>query len=125
MATDRVEGSCLCGAARFEIDFPTRFFTHCHCQSCRRAFGAPVVSWVGVPSEQFRWTGAEDVVGTFASSEGTRRTFCSRCGTSLTFESVRWAGETHVAAAVLDGPVDREPKGHAFYEEHVPWLTVE
>lgn len=46
------------------------------------------------------------------------------CGTKLFFESARWAGETHVVLAAFDEPVDRKPSGHAFYEEHVPWLPA-
>lgn len=121
---DGVEGACLCGRTRFRITFPTRFFSHCHCESCRRAFGAPVVTWAGVPSEQFAWLSASTDVGRYASSEGVERTFCRQCGTSLTFESTAWAGETHVAAATLSGALDRPVGGHAFYEEHVPWLAV-
>lgn len=30
----------------------------------------------------------------------------------------------HVARALLDGALDREPSAHVFYEAHVPWLSV-
>ena len=33
-------------------------------------------------------------------------------------------GETHVALACLDGPIDREPQAHAFYDSHVNWMPV-
>lgn len=121
---NHVDGSCLCGRTRFRITFPTRFFSHCHCRSCRLAFGAPVVTWAGVPSEQFQWLAGGDSVGRYASSPGVERTFCPTCGTSLTFTSPAWAGETHVAAATLQGELDRPIGGHAFYDEHVPWLAV-
>ena len=119
-----VDGSCLCGAVTFRLHFPTRFFAHCHCESCRRAFGAAVVSWVGVKDAQFELLSGRDDLGRFASSPGTTRSFCRTCGTSLFFESARWPNEVHAAAATLRGPVDRPPGGHAFYEEHVAWLQV-
>jgi hypothetical protein len=56
------------------------------------------------------------------SSPGTARKFCSRCGTKLFFESTRWPGETHIVRAAFDDPPDREPEGHAFFDEHVAWL---
>lgn len=40
------------------------------------------------------------------------------------FESARWPGETHVARALLQGPLDKEPSAHVFYETHVSWLDV-
>ena len=40
------------------------------------------------------------------------------------FESTRWPGEMHVARALIEGPLDREPSAHVFYEKHVPWLDV-
>ena len=48
--------------------------------------------------------------------------FCRVCGTKLFFESERWAGETHVALAAFDDPVDRAPTVDASYEEHVDWI---
>ena len=37
---DRVGGSCLCGAVRFEVTLPSKFCAHCHCGNCRKAHGA-------------------------------------------------------------------------------------
>jgi hypothetical protein len=40
------------------------------------------------------------------------------------FESKRWPGEVHVARALIEGSLDREPTAHVFFESHVPWLQV-
>jgi len=115
-------GRCMCGRVRFVARFPSRFCCHCHCESCRRSHGAPFVTWIGFPSRQVEIVaGADDLVA-YASSPGTRRSFCRRCGTKLFFESDRWAGETHVALPAFDEPVDRAPDGHAYFEEHVAWI---
>jgi hypothetical protein len=115
-------GRCHCGRVRFVARFPSRFVAHCHCESCRRAHGAAFVTWAGFLTPQVQVTAGADALATHASSPGTRRSFCRDCGTKLFFESTRWAGETHVALAAFDDPVDRAPGGHAFYEEHVAWL---
>ncbi len=118
-------GRCLCGRVRFVATLPSRFCCHCHCESCRRSHSAGFVTWVGFPSAQVRVTaGAEDHVA-YESSPGTRRTFCRICGSKLFFQSTRseqWAKETHVALAAFEDPIDRAPSGHAFFEEHVPWI---
>lgn len=112
----------MCGEVRFVARFPSRFCCHCHCESCRRSHSAGFVTWIGFPSAQVTVeSGAADIVA-YASSADARRTFCRRCGTKLFFESERWPGETHVALAAFDDPVDRAPGGHAFFEEHVPWI---
>ena len=115
-------GACLCGGVRFVARFPSRFACHCHCASCRRSHGAGFVTWIGFPSAQVRVEAGADALARYESSPGTFRSFCGVCGTKLFFESARWAGETHVAFAVFDDPVDRAPSGHAFFEEHVPWI---
>jgi len=118
----RVEGGCLCGAVRFAITLPSKWCAHCHCSMCRREHGAGYVTWVGVASEQFSILQGEDSLKWYSSSPGARRGFCSRCGSSMLFESERWSGETHVALGCLDGPIDRKPQAHAFHDARVDWM---
>lgn len=40
------------------------------------------------------------------------------------FQSTRWPGEMHVARALFNDPLDREPSAHVIYESHVPWLDM-
>ena len=118
-------GRCHCGRVRFVARFPSRFCAHCHCESCRRAHGAAFVTWIGFASAQVEVTAGADRLATHVSSPGTRRRFCTDCGTKLFFDSDRWPGEIHVPLAAFDEPVDRAPSGHAFAAEHVAWLPFE
>ena len=52
------------------------------------------------------------------------RTFCGRCGTSLTYQGERWPGEMHVLVATLDRPEAVTPQGEAFAEERLAWLHL-
>jgi len=117
-------GGCLCGAVRFAVTPPTKWCAHCHCSLCRRAHGAAFVTWFGAANERFRFLAGEDELVWFASTPEARRGFCRRCGSTLFFTSVRWPGETHVALAHMDGPIDREPAAHVFYDTHVPWVEL-
>jgi len=119
---NEAHGRCMCARVRFAAAFPSRFCCHCHCESCRRSHGAGFVTWIGFPSAQVRIVAGEDAVAWYTSSPGTRRSFCRTCGSKLFYESERWAGETHVALAAFDDPVDRAPSGHVFFDEHVPWI---
>lgn len=117
-------GGCLCGAVRFAVEAPTKWCAHCHCSLCRRAHGAAFVTWFGVESDRFCFLEGESDVGWYASTADAKRGFCRRCGSPLFFTSERWAGETHIALAHMDGPIDREPVAHVFYDTHVPWIQL-
>lgn len=117
-------GACLCGAVRFSASLPAKWVAHCHCSYCRRAHGAPFVTWAGFAAEQFSVDADAAQPTWYESSPGARRAFCPRCGSPMFFESTRWPGETHVARALFVDPLDKEPSAHVFYESHVPWLQV-
>jgi hypothetical protein len=92
---------------------------------CRRAHGAGYVTWVGFESDHFKLTTGDHHLQWYESSPGARRGFCSSCGSTMLFEAQRWQGETHVALGCIDGPIDREPKAHVFYDSHVNWMPID
>jgi len=121
-APQAARGSCHCGRVRFVAQFPSRFCSHCHCESCRRSHSAGFVTWIGFKSEQVQVeAGAKHIVD-YESSPRTYRSFCRLCGTKVFFRSERWAGETHIPLAAVTSAADREPEGHYCYEEHVAWI---
>ena len=122
--TTAFAGGCLCGAVRFKVTPPTKWCAHCHCSLCRRAHGAAFVTWFGVDKALFELVSGADVIGWYQSTSEARRGFCSRCGSTMLFESERWADETHIVLACMDGPIDRMPQGHVFYDSHVDWITL-
>jgi hypothetical protein len=121
-SSTEARGACHCGRVRFVARFPSRFASHCHCASCRRAHGAAFVTWIGFKTPQVTVTEGAGDLAAHESSPGTRRSFCRHCGTKLFFESSRWAGETHITLAAFDDPVDRVPESHSCFEEHVSWI---
>ena len=122
MTDGRVEGSCLCGAVRFSIGLPPLWVAHCHCSMCRRAQGAGFVTWVGVSEAGFVLQAGSEALARYASSAKAVRSFCSRCGSPLFFQSSRWPGEIHVTLASLDSAAGLEPQAHAYWSDHVPWI---
>jgi hypothetical protein len=117
------DGGCLCGAIRYRVVGAPKWVANCHCASCRRATGAPMVTYAGFATERLTWL--EGVPVRYPSSAGVVRSFCGRCGTPLTYEGERWPGEVHVMVCTLDRPEDVPPEGHAFVEERLPWLRVD
>ena len=117
-------GGCLCGAVRFAVTPPTKWCAHCHCSLCRRAHGAAFVTWFGVERSRFELVAGGDHLVWYRSTPEAKRGFCSRCGSTLFFEGDRWADEVHIALAQMDGPIDRAPAAHVFYDTHVEWVVV-
>ncbi|MGW5917871.1 GFA family protein [Nocardia fluminea] len=52
-----MNGGCLCGNIRFSATGDPDFPDLCSCEHCQRLSGAPVMSWVSFPEEDFAWTG--------------------------------------------------------------------
>ena len=78
-----IQGGCLCGEVAFEVTPPAKFCSHCHCTMCRRAHGAPFVTWVGMPEAQVRVVKGQGTLMRYRSSPGGSRSFCGKCGTQL------------------------------------------
>lgn len=123
MAEKALEGGCGCGSVRFRVEGEPRWVGYCHCSSCRRATGAPVTAYAGFKTEQVRWRRTRPK--THSSTPGVRRGFCAECGTPLSYEGERWPGEIHLHVGTFDHPERLEPTGHAFKDEHLPWLKLE
>ena len=120
-----VEGGCLCGALRFSIDLPTAWCVHCHCSMCRRSHGAGFVTWIGVPHERFRMLAGEESLRRFSSSEHGTRSFCGKCGSSLFCELDEAPNEIDIVLANLDGPIDRRPEWHIYFDHRAQWVEVQ
>ena len=117
-------GSCLCGTVQFELRLPSKFCAHCHCSNCRRAHGAAFVTWTGFPEVQVRTVSGMDTLHRYLTDTGATRSFCSKCGSTLFFESPRWAGEIHVTRANIKGEIDRAPSGHYYVDHCASWWTI-
>lgn len=123
-ATNKLAGGCLCGAVRYETAGESFGALHCHCESCRKHTGAPVVTLVVFKVGQVTFSGNERKV--YASNPGVGRAFCPECGTSLTWEtSLRSLGPVcalHIST--FDNPDTLRPVAHTFYAERLSWFDV-
>ena len=122
MALAIYEGSCLCGTVRYRASGPPYNITHCHCTMCRRATGAPFVSWATFYTERFRFVSGHPA--SFDSSENATRTFCARCGTPLTFQNAATPDEIDVTLGSLDHPEAVVPQDHTFVSGQLPWIKL-
>ena len=117
-------GGCMCGAVRYEARGEPFSIAHCHCHSCRKHTGGPVVTLAGYLKEQVSFSGTERSL--YESSPGALRAYCGQCGSPLTWEGdggdLGPIIELHLST--FDEPEGVVPTAHAFYPERLPWFDI-
>lgn len=116
-------GGCCCGAIRYRIAAPASDVTHCHCRLCQRSSGAPVVTWLTVPTAALTWLSGTPRLR--RSSPRAVRGFCADCGTALTFAYDDQPASIDVTVASLDQPAVIAPRAHIWTSSAMPWLRVD
>ena len=117
-----LSGRCHCGAVRYQMSADVAHHSLCHCTDCRRASGAPAVSWALVKRDDIRIEGQPKA---YASSPGTQRLFCSDCGTSLFFvNEAIFPGMIDVQSATLDDPDAIPMQGQIQTAERIGWMAI-
>jgi len=114
-------GRCFCGQVHWHSTGEILWTAICHCEDCRRAASADYVSFLGLPKETVTWSGPRTV---YKSSEKVHRSFCSHCGTPMSFESAVFPDETHLLAVTLDHPETYRPSAHIYWSERLPWTNI-
>lgn len=115
-----IEGGCFCGAVRYRAHGVPNNTMVCHCRTCRRVAGSPVVAWVTFPVEQFAFIAGEPAE--FSSSAPVRRTFCGTCGTPLTYRHADAPAAVDVTTCSLDEPGAFPPTHHSWLSDNVAWV---
>jgi GNAT superfamily N-acetyltransferase len=118
-----IAGRCFCGAIRYRAASRPSEVSYCHCSICRRTSGAPMVAWATFARDALTF-----VSGTPAelrSSDTAVRTFCSACGTALTFRELARPRLIDVTVCSLEHPDAIAPTEHIWTSSQLPWLNVE
>ena len=118
------KGSCLCGKIRFEVDEFEPQTGNCHCSMCRKFHGAAYATIAEARHEHFRWTAGADLLKGYTADNGTTRSFCANCGSSLTFASPNADPElVEIALGCFDDEVPVKPDAHIYVGSGAQWAT--
>ena len=117
-----INGACLCGAIRYEIDAPLRDAGHCHCVMCRKAHGAAFATYASVDPANFGWTAGEHLVSFYESSQNAGRVFCGVCGSII--GGAENGKITSVTLGTIDGDPGVKPRSHIFVGSKAPWHDI-
>jgi hypothetical protein len=117
------KGGCFCGRIRYETTGTPFHETICHCAICRGTTGATSVAWFTVERPQLRFTVGEPA--RFKSTRRGTRSFCSNCGTQLTFETEDFPNEIDVTISSLDDPESVRPQDETWVSSKVSWVVLD
>ena len=119
------KGSCLCGRVKIEIGGEIEMVSHCHCEMCRKAHGAPFGTFAVCKNEFLKLIADDGVIGRYQSSPDIQRTFCTNCGSNLQWvsESELAKGSSSFALSLLDTPVNPSNQKHIFTAAKAPWFS--
>lgn len=117
-----ITGGCLCGQIRYELRAEPTHLVDCHCLDCRRASGAPLVTWGSVQKGDLVIVSGEVRHFTYA---GRVRSFAGCCGTTLFFADSEVAPKIDVAIASLDQPDPYAPSRAIWVEDKLPWTILD
>ena len=115
-------GGCLCGRVRYQAGGEATNLCFCHCSSCRRATGAPMVPWATFAAPHFSIVRGR--LAQYRSSRDVMRGFCADCGTSLTYRREDRSDEIDVTLSSLDDAVGLVPEMHIWVEDKLPWVAI-
>jgi hypothetical protein len=117
-----IQGSCLCGGVRFEVEPPFRRANHCHCSRCRKHSGTFGLTQGRVARERFRLLAGKELLRVYTPAEGGAvKVFCSVCGSSLFGGHWPDGDEVSVRLGALDGDPEIRPQYHSFVDSRAPW----
>jgi len=114
-------GSCLCGAARFEVSGDFQSFFLCHCSRCRKDSGSAHGANLFSTEARLDWLSGEEKVRTFQLPETRhQRSFCADCGSAL--PGLQMGGALLVVpAGSLDSPLPTRPNAHINVASRADW----
>lgn len=122
MSAKILQGSCLCGAVRYEVADEFQYSGNCHCSQCRRATGSAFKPYAGIETPKLRLVAdADDVLRYGDGIDHDIR--CRRCG-SLLYSVVREALWVHVSMGTLVDAPSIRPQQHIFAGSKAPWYEI-
>ncbi len=80
------------------------------------------MAWAAFRRSEFAFTAGRSTA--YVSSPGLVRTFCGRCGTSLTLADDRFQDEIYVSLGSLDDAEGLPPEFHIWRSHRLSWLET-
>ncbi|KAJ5443187.1 hypothetical protein N7445_004300 [Penicillium cf. griseofulvum] len=116
-------GSCACHYINYTTSTPPTCLVNCHCTTCRKQAGAPYQTWAFFATDDIRWN-INPTKG--RATDVATRSFCPRCGSTLSMLQHRDQKSIAIAAGTLDEGKTQIPlpSHHIFISEKASWFEL-
>lgn len=118
------QGSCLCGAVKYEIDGELTNPAYCHCSRCRKANGSVFAANASVKESAFKLLQGAAELKSYSTPSGVHRIFCSVCGSPIYSKRDSGPGSLRLRLGALDTPLDQGPQVHIFVGSKAEWYEI-
>jgi len=117
-------GGCLCGGVRFRVDAPLVVATYCHCTRCQRRTGTAASAQARIQPGSLTVTQGEELIRTYAPSDGFPKLFCGACGSALWSRSPDDPDIISVRLGAFDGDPGIRPSLRQFVAYAASWEDI-
>jgi hypothetical protein len=118
------QGSCLCGAVKFDINGAIDSLIHCHCSLCRKSTGTAYATNGFVNTNEFIITKGNNNLSTFAFKPGRVRHFCTSCGSPVYSSNTDDPTRVRIRAGLIDSDITERPIAHIFASSSANWDMI-
>ena len=118
-----IQGSCLCGAVRFEVTGPLTAMLNCHCSRCRKQHGAPFATYGTTAIGDLHWLAGEENVVTYTAEGAGPRSYCKHCGSPVPITAPPM-GVAYIPVGLTEGELGMKPQGHMFVGSKASWHEI-
>ena len=122
--TTEYKGACLCGDITFSVKGFNKKVANCHCSMCRKFHGAAFGTLVGVKG--LKWLSGVEQLKDYVAPNGTVRSFCNTCGSSLGFRVADAPiEEIELAIASFDGDIPVKIDAQIYTKYKANWCELQ
>jgi hypothetical protein len=119
-----INGSCLCGGVRYQVDGELGPVALCHCGMCRKATGTAFATNASVERRGFKLVAGSDLIQRYESSPDNWRCFCRICGAPVFSESSNMPDYVRLRLGLLDDDPGVRPAYHFAVNFKAPWFEI-
>jgi len=125
--TDKLSGSCLCGAIRYTISAPVAELRACHCTNCQKTSGAGGSVNAAIKSADFRLVQGKPKRYTAVADSGRtlHRYFCGDCGSPIYSQREQTPEIMVVRAGTFDNAGDMKISNNIWTRSKRPWAHID
>ena len=119
-----IEGSCLCGAIRYQYDGEIEEIALCHCAQCRKAQGSAFAANSPIAAARFRLVAGAELLREFRATPGKARVFCANCGSPIYSARDDLPDVKRLRLGSVDTPFVCSNIYHIFAGSKASWLDI-